>query len=386
MKQQHQPVLLFLIDNRYGAIYNINEWGAVMNRVICCALCALISFCCFGCGSDSAAQPSTAAFTEADVYQTLPDAEFIYNTNVNETYISYTLPQGMFEEELDSEEIAALIPDDRFACTGTGAWDAEGKLLWVDLDVAYGGNPVSVYFPVSFGLSSPQISCTDPKYTQCNGISFEVVEFPYGKNVTWLRATCLMGSQYVSIDEFCSDETLDERRQDYETVVRWMSLLASNLPDFSALRYSQIPEYIHTDLTEAEACEDESFGHILSSVMPAGFSEGYFTRCKDYRQNYLYAEFSKGEGNVGFTLEYFTKEHEEALITEGDFVAAAKELYDPIFELKDATVAVIEARKNRVASTADTHLLVKWGEYLIGVVSDGISAEELFEILHRLQN
>ncbi len=356
-----------------------------MSRVFCCVLCVLICFCAFGCGSVPDALPSTAGFTEVDVYQTLPDAEFIYNTNVNMTYLSYALPKGMFEEELDSEEIAALMPDDRFACTGSGAWDAEGTLLWVDLDVAYGGNQVSVYFPVSFGLSSPQISCADPKYTQCNGVSFEVVEFPYGKNTTWLKSTCVIGSQYVSINKLCSDESVEAIKPGYETVVRWISLLASKPPDFSALRYSQIPEYIRADLTESEACADESFGRILSSVMPAGFFAGHFTRYKDYRQNYLYAEFFKGEGTVSFALEYFTKEHEEALITEGDFVAAAKELYEPIFELEDVTVAVIEARKNRVASTADTHLRVKCGEYLIGVISDSIPAEELYEILHGFQ-
>lgn len=360
--------------------------GVAMKHVFCCVLCVLVIACLFGCGRDSAARTATTGFTEDDVYQTLPIAEFVYNTNVTKTYLSYTLPQGMFEEELDSEEIAALVPDDRFACTGTGAWDAEGKLLWVDLDVAYGENRVSVYFPVSFSLSSPQISCTDPEYTQCNGISLEVVEFPYGKNITWLKSTCAIDSQYVSVDLLCSDDSVEALRPGYEAVVRWLSLLASDPPDFSSLHYSQIPEYIRANLSEAEACADESFGHILSTAMPAGFVAEYFTRYKDYRQDYLYASFSNGEGTVGVTLEYFTKEHEDALFEEGDLTVAAKEQYDPIFELKDVTVAVIEARRNRVASTADTLLRVKYGDYLIGVVSDGISAEELYGILNKLKN
>lgn len=219
------------------------KWnGKLVGVMLIITLC----FGAFGCAAAPAplqtAESTTLSPTDASGYLVLPEGEFVYNTEVNQTFVSYKEPSVQFEEALDANEIAAVIPDDRFPCTGTARWDGAGNLIWINLEVMIGEETVTVYYPFAYyAMGSPVVNISDPKPTELNDHSFAVADFAYGKNTSILQATCVVEDQRIVVNTFFKNDSREEIQPAFEMVVRWVSLMQEK-PDFSVVQYSAIPK------------------------------------------------------------------------------------------------------------------------------------------------
>lgn len=348
---------------------------------------AILCFSMIGCATESDAMQGNAPTTTATVLPDLPEAAFVYNTDLSVTYISYGYPPGMFREELDPNEISVLVPDDRFPCTGSAAWDGNGELMWVDLNVRVGEYGVSLYFPVSFGLSSPDIWVNDPQYTQCNGLPMEIVELPYGWKSTMLRATFALGEQNVVVTGVFADDELERCRSDFETLIRWLSLYNSRKPDLSAVSYSVIPEFYNLELTQQEAYEDEIFGHLLPRYLPRSSETAQrikFSRDKNYETESLSGEWEWDRLYLFWRIKHFEQEHALRLVEE-DLLTAVKEDPLSVFRIEDISVEILQELKSANYSSDSISVRMKVGDFVVQISTRGVSPEELYVMIQGVQ-
>jgi hypothetical protein len=338
-------------------------------------------FALFGCADDGLIDwPS-----DESGFYALPLAEFNYNLDPSVVFVSYVYPDGMFQEPLDDREIRAIIPDERFPCTGKAAWDGAGELLWVDLDIHMDDRIINLYFPVSFGLTSPDVQASDPVYTLCHGLTYEIVEFPYGAGTTCLEAKCVSDGLYFLVNELISDEKLEEERPGFETIIRWVSLFGSRKPNLNEISYDYIPEYYNLSLSEEEAYEDKTFGHLLPRDLPASLndqSENSFSHHKDYRSEILVARWGTLNKFLQCSVEHYTEEDDRYLVRE-DVISAARKNAS-IFRVEDVTVEVLETIKNVHYSGDTIAVRIKVGDFYIRISTRGVTPEELYAAIQTI--
>lgn len=179
--------------------------------------------------------------------------------------------------------------------------------------------------------------------------------------------------------------------------------------DFSVFESPVIPQIIDESLTESEAYAEANFGKYLIKI-PSGYSFNGGNRLLNQTSNHLLASWSKGYDDVRI-MAYQSNEESDSRIVSPE----QTELYDmslypipwatsmpkntsqiienPVFKIEDLTLDIIKIRGYTRGESGDPsgnslcmRFSVLYGETVVEVNSEGLSAEYLFNELIALNN
>ena len=318
---------------------------------------------------------------------------------------------GYFTEELNSEELAAIIPDRQTAemtFSGYAGFDGEGTLIDVVLQVdAPFLNAANA--SVLFSNDEP-VRCyvipDEPVPSKLNGYDFEVYKWSSIGETVYYDAFGRINGCSVQISYMSSGPNEGQSRMDFEVLADCFTAYKDGKPDLSTIKVDAIPEFFDLKLALSEAQADADFGAYMLGTVPSGYVEESIRRYKDQNNNYLSGLWTKEYDELTWMVDPYTEEDAHRLTSVDD-----KENYDlslypipradsvpdelreivdnPIFEAEELTLETVYCRAYKVDDAGDTDgwrmkFSVKYGDVIVSVITKGVDPEWLYQQLVNL--
>ena len=315
--------------------------------------------------------------------------------------------KGVFTEPLNDAELAALMPNADFICSGYARFDDKGNLLDIEMqtETSLPESPVRIgladyFFGFDFVLSGAEV------VSVCNGVDFRAYQYQSGNTVE-LSAYAIINDVYFAFAMNVPQDDLEQAKEEFRHVLEYFAYYEEGKPDLSAIVPEEIPELtevIFSTLSEAQAEPD--FGRYMPSELPAGFGDAAIRRFKFQDANYLSAMWSKGLDDLCWVVDYYTEADVLRLTGVDDKENYDLSLYpipradsvpdelreivdDPIFEADELTLETVYCRAYKVEDAGDTdgwrmRFSVKYGDVIVSVSTKGVEPEWLYQQLVNL--
>lgn len=330
---------------------------------------------------------------------------------------------AIFNEKLTEEELAAAAPDvlPRNVCSplfdiqywevsGTAGYYGWGELEGVHLEFInpeWGGMvtvtlrrpDAKVYSDVI--LENPEavtshlgpLECTAYRWQDDGGVLMWV-EFQIG-DVAYI----------ASVN--ANPEDGEQAKRDLDMVLNCYQgrALTGSAPDLDAYHMRETHIWIdNSDLTLAQAREDETFGAYMPDSAPQGFRQELIRRYKADNGDWLYGSwYDWNYGSFVWRVSYLDDYAASRLtsvedrenydlslypIPRGESVPAElRSIVDnPVFLIEELTLDTVYARAYKVNEASDTDgwrmdFSVMYGDIVVGISAKGVSPEWVFEQL-----
>lgn len=296
---------------------------------------------------------------------------------------------GSFYEDLNEQEIKAVLPKDRpewMDVTGKSRFDRHGVLWELELDVSttIPDQTVSVSFRLFPAIKDlERVSSEDDSI--CNGVVYRVFERPAEDGTTKLYAATVRELFIVTFEIVLPDDCLEQGKQDFKQILESFTYYGEkNKPNWSKITYEYIPEYYSKKLTLEAAREDPAFGALVPECYPTGELQNeyidylsynlvrtYISRYKDSEENYLRVKYDgifKARANVTWQISYFDEDiHTRHLVhVDEDWASATS----PIFYIEELTPAVLSQLVYEIMNNewlGDFDIGIKCGAYYVSI-------------------
>lgn len=315
-----------------------------------------------------------------------------------------TFVKGVFTENLNDAELAALMPGADLTCTGYARFDDKGNLLDIEMqaETTLPGSPVSIgladyFFDFDYVLSGTEL------VSVCNGLDYRVYQYQFGNKVE-LSAYAIINNIYFAFAMTAPQDDLEQAKEEFRRVLECFAYYEEGKPDLSIIVPKEIPELtevMFSTLSEAQAEPD--FGRYMPSELPAGFGDAAIRRFKFQDANYLSALWSKGLDDLSWVVDYYTEADAHRHTSVNDKKNYDLSLYpipransvpdelreivdDPIFEAEELTLETVYCRAYKIDDAGDTDgwrmkFSVKYGDVIVSVSTKGIESEWLYRQL-----
>ncbi|MBQ8910120.1 MAG: hypothetical protein IJY91_03690 [Oscillospiraceae bacterium] len=318
---------------------------------------------------------------------------------------------GYFTEELNSEELAAIIPDRQAAemtFSGYAGFDGEGTLIDVVLQVdAPFLDNASV--SVLFSNDEPIRCCVipdEPVTSKLNGCDFEIYKWSSNSETFYYDAIGRINGCSVQISYMSSGSDEGQSRIDFEVLADCFTAYKDGKPNLSAIKADAIPEFFDVKLTLSEAQADADFGAYMLGTVPSGYTEESIRRYKDQNKDYLSGLWTNGLADLSWNISAYNENDSARLtsvvqtenydlslypIPRADSVPEElREIVDnPIFDANELTLEAVYMRAYKVDEAGDIDgwrmaFSVKYGDIIVEVRTKGVEPEWVYQQLMNL--
>lgn len=325
----------------------------------------------------------------------------IYNDAAAMISANRTFIQGIFREELNDAELAAIKPDrwpEGMEFSGYAVFDNYGNLL----DVIVTAGPVTVIIS-DYRFGDCYLLDGEAEVSLCGDAEYRIYQYVNGEQIT-LGADAVIGGLYF---DFCTETTpeeLDEVKTEFQMVLEGFASYPDGKPDFSAIVPAGIPELMEQMYESlAQARTEPDFGRYLPTQLPAGFAESAIRRFRFDDSNYLSALWSRGLDDLSWVITPFTEADAPRLTGVDEPENYDLSLYpipraesvpeelreiveDPIFRAEELTLEAVLRRAYKVPDAGDTdgwrmRFSVRYGDVVVSISSKGVEPEWLYEQL-----
>lgn len=319
---------------------------------------------------------------------------------------------GYFTQELNSEDLEAIIPDgqaEEMTFSGYAGFDGEGTLIDVVLQV---NAPFLDKANVSVLFSNEEpIPCyvipDEPVASKLNGNDFEVYKWSAGGDTFYYDAFGHINGCFVQISYMSRGADEVQSRIDFEALANCFTAYKDGKPDLSAIKADEIPEFFDLKLTLSDAQADADFGAYMLGTVPSGYTEEAIRRYKDQNKNYLSGLWTNGLAELSWHISAYN-ENDAARLTSVE----QRENYDlslypipradsvpeelrqivdnPIFDANELTLEAVFMRAYKVNDAGDIDgwrmaFSVKYGDIIVEVRTKGVEPEWVYQQLMKLK-
>lgn len=318
---------------------------------------------------------------------------------------------GYFTEELNSEELAAIIPDRQTAemtFSGYAGFDGEGTLIDVVLQVdAPFLNDANV--SVLFSNDEP-IRCyvipDEPVISKLNGCDFEVYKWSSNGETLYYDAFGCINGCSVQISYMSGGSNEGQSRMDFEVLADCFTAYKDGKPDLSAIKVDAIPEFFDLKRTLSEAQADADFGAYMLGTIPSGYVEESIRRYKDQNNDYLSGLWTKGYDELNWRVSHYSEQDANRLTGVDETENYDLSMYpiprarsvpdnlreivnDPIFIAEELTLDAVYARAYKSSDIGDSNgyrmtFSVKYDDVIVRISSKGVEPEWVYQQLINL--
>lgn len=347
--------------------------------------------------------------------------ELVFNEVIDRTgpYAAPIAGFAIFSEELTEEEFAAAAPDvlprnvysptdiQYWEVTGCAGYYGWGELAGVYLDFI---NPereggVSVVLRKPDAKVYADVILEDPGTVTGRLGSLEYTAYRwegYGGVLMW--AEFQIGGVAYTAGVNANLEDAEQAERDLHMVLTCYQGRALNgsAPDLDAYHMKEIHVWIDdSDLTLAQAREDETFGAYLPDSAPRGFTQDLLSRYKADNGDYLYGSWYDGNYNSLVWEVSYLDDYAASRITSvedrenydlslysfplGESVPAGlRSIVDhPVFLIEELTLDTVWARAYKLNEAGDTNgwrmrFSVLYGDIVVKVSAKGVNPEWIF--------
>lgn len=318
---------------------------------------------------------------------------------------------GYFTEELNSEELAAIIPDRQAAemtFSGYAGFDGEGTLIdaLIQVDAPFLDNAsVSVLFS-----NDEPIRCyvipDEPVNSKLNGRDFEVYKWSSNSETFYYDAFGRINGCFVQISYMSSGSDEEQSRIDFEALADFFTAYKDGKPNLSAIKADAIPEFFDVKLTLSEAQADADFGAYMLGTVPSGYAEESIRRYRDQNNDYLSGLWTNGLADLSWNISAYNEDDSARLtsivqtenydlslypIPRADSVPEElREIVDnPIFDANELTLETVYMRAYKVDEAGDIdgwrmEFSVKYDDVIVQVRTKGVDPEWVYQQLMNL--
>lgn len=318
---------------------------------------------------------------------------------------------GYFREELNSEELAALIPDRQaadMAFSGFAGFDGDGTLIDVVLQVDapfLNGATVTALFSYDELFrcyAVPEV----PAVSELNGHDFEVYKWSSDDGSIYYDAFGRINGCSVQISYVSEEANAEQTQIDFEVIADCFTAYRDGKPDLSVIKADTIPEFFDLKLTLSEAQADADFGAYMLETIPSGYAEESIRRYKDQNNDYLSGLWTKGYDELDWRVFHYTEQDANRVTHVDDTENYDLSLYpipraqsvpdelrdivnDPIFIAEELTLDAVYARAYKSGESGDSNgwrmtFSVKYDDIIVRISSKGVEPEWVYEQLMEL--
>lgn len=317
---------------------------------------------------------------------------------------------GFFTQELRAEELKRLVPvlENGMTCTGRGAFDGEGNLLYVELFVKTSLPDALVTVRIGDSFDGLYDRDSEAERSQYGTMEYELSRMDQGETVL-LRGTAEPGGIVVTFSMEVPKAQEEDGKADFLRVLRSFAVYEENKPDLSQITPDRIPDWIDQKLTTQEALADPDFGPWVLAKPPKGFTlEENWRYMSEYKGMDLLSQcWTKGMSQLDWRVEHFTQDRQELLVHPEEREKYDMALYPiplcdsvpdelrevvdhPIFESEELTEEMVWARAHKVEDAGDTNgwrtnFSVRYGDILVTVNAKGVEPDWLYAQLSQLR-
>lgn len=317
-------------------------------------------------------------------------------------------PLGYFTEELDPQELDAVMPDkayDWMVASGVAGFSGEGELINVQLQITTQDPTVPIH--VVFG---DDLDCwvvlSDMVLSKCGELEYAVYQYTQDPETVKLEANVSIGDVPVTFSMIPSVEQLESAKADFEAVLECFAWYEDGKPNLDAVTAKHIPEWYDKQVTVQEALDDPQFGMLWLKNVPDGFTAESIRRHKDMWNDYLSGLWTNGLNEFSWRISYLTDEDSARVTAVSETKNYDLSLYpipraesvpdelcqivnDPIFSADELTLKAVQARAYTVDDMGDTNgvrmeFSVKYDDKLVSVRAKGVDPEWVYEQLKSL--
>ena len=403
----------------------VNAWGkwGAMAACLCLVAAAAIAVPNLLPGNRTEPDPKTGntiaqsskpnVYSPVDVVPDGPQNMCVFHYNEASTVLDAQrryIP-GYFTEELNSEELAAILPDgqtEAMTFCGYAGFDGEGTLIDVVLQV---DAPFLDNANVSVLLSNEEpIRCyvipDEPITSKLNGCDFEVYKSSFNGETFCYDAFGQINGCFIQISYMSGGSDEDQSRIDFEALMNRFTAYKDGKPNLSAIKADAIPEFFNVKLTFSEAQADADFGAYMLCNVPSGYAEESIRRYKDQNNDYLSGLWTNGLADLSWKISAYhdsdsarltsvaqTENYDLSLypIPRADSVLEElRHIVDnPIFDANELTLEAIYRRAYKVIDAGDIdgwrmEFSVKYDGIIVEVRTKGVEPEWVYQQLMNL--
>ncbi len=376
-----------------------------LKKYICLimSICAILTL--FGCAADpsDATQPSTEATQEDAVRDWTP----VYYRHQHGTFVNYGQPSGSYQEELNQEQIAQLLPDrplEDVAYSGWVRYLEDGSVYMAALLIERQEQTVSLYFNDDRRMYCCCISLEpSAEISVCGDLEYRIYHIDAGEMSQGMIAETKINGIPVRVTN--QTNNFEGEKPYFEEVLQWLSGYGPKKLDLSVLK-PQV-EHIDESISVNAAMANPVFGKLMIDTPPLTF----FTlescrRYKDYYTDNICATWSWYEDRLEWRVSVFTEEDSLRVISVDkkkyyDLSYYSYPLYrtvpeeyveiavDPVFEADEVTLDVVRTREYHVPYNDGSELIrfgVKFGDLLLHIDATNIDPEWIYEQIVQIRD
>ncbi len=316
---------------------------------------------------------------------------------------------GFFMQELKAEELEKLVPvlARGLTDTGKGAFDGEGKLLYVELSVKTALPDAPVTVRISQNFVGPCYAGENYERSRYEGVEYGLFCQDLEDRVR-LEGEAMPGDLVTKFYMEVPTEQQEAGKTEFLRVLRAFAAYQEQKPDLTQIVPERIPAWIDRELTMQEALADPTFGRWALPASPQGFKlERNWRSMSEYEGVDLLSQcWTRGYDQLDWRVEHFTPDQQARLVRPEE-----REKYDmarypiplcdsvpeelrevvdhPIFEAHELTREMVWARAYRVKDTGDTDgwrigFSVRYGDILVTVRAKGVDPDWIYDRLCQL--
>jgi hypothetical protein len=309
---------------------------------------------------------------------------------------------GHFWQKLAFDELPAVFPGlaGTYNITATANFQGDGTLVNIKAH-AVSAEGCTAYIRIVPGeVTSDYLIEGEVKTSDILGVTVTAGYYEGKDSAVYFASFKLSGIDYYV-------ELTGGKAEKQELPALLDKLIGGGAADLSLFDNPVIPELREDKLTLDEARADTDFGIFLPASLPEGFTFESAVRFINQEQNYLSALWTKGMGDIHWSISYLGEDDKARITSVADTQNYDLSLYpipyadsvpgelreivnDPIFRSEELTLEVVRARAYEAADAGDIsgyrmRFGILYGDILLKINIKGATPEEIFDILRQLK-